>query len=87
MFIVQLEHAILYPESTNTKTSTENCTRWDQNHLYCAAMRTRHTPLLLCTMFKQGERVFLLSVSRCGISRRQAHVTRGDTMGSRHLEL
>jgi len=25
-------------------------------------------------MFKQGERVFLLSVSRCGISRRQGHV-------------
>ena len=43
VFIVQLEHAILYPESTNTKTSTESCTRWDQNHLYCAAIRTRHT--------------------------------------------
>ena len=29
---------------------------------------------MFCTRFKQGERVFLLSVSRCGISRRQAHV-------------
>ena len=32
--------------------------------------------------------VFLLSVSRCGISRRQAYVRgRGDKMGSRHLKL
>ena len=29
---------------------------------------------MFCTRFKQGERVFLLSVSRCGISGRQAHV-------------
>ena len=43
MFIVQLEHAILYPEAITTKTSTESCTRWEQNHLYCATMRTSHT--------------------------------------------
>ena len=29
---------------------------------------------MFCTRFKQGERVFLLSVSRCGISRRQVHL-------------
>ena len=43
MFIVQLEHAILYPECINTETSTARCMRWEQNHLYCVAMRTRHT--------------------------------------------
>ena len=36
---------------------------------------------MFCTKFKQGERVFLLSVSRCGISIRQAHV-RGVTRWS-----
>ena len=29
---------------------------------------------MFCTKFKRGERVFLLSISRCGISRRQVHV-------------
>ena len=43
VFIVQLEHAILYPECINTKTSTARCMRWEQNHLYCVAMRTSHT--------------------------------------------
>ena len=43
VFIVQLEHAILYPECINTKTSTARCVRWEQNHLYCVAMRTSHT--------------------------------------------
>ena len=41
--IVQLEHAILYPECINTKTSTARCMRWEQNHLYCVAMRRSHT--------------------------------------------
>ena len=43
VFIVELEHAILYPECINTKTSTARCMRWEQNHLYCVAMRTSHT--------------------------------------------
>ena len=41
--IVQLEHAILYPEYINRKTSTASCLRWEHNHLYCVAMRTSHT--------------------------------------------
>ena len=72
VFIVQLEHAILYPECINTKTSTARCMRWEQNHLYCVAMRTSHTHR--CCFARGSNKVFLLSVSRCGISRRQAHV-------------
>ena len=73
VFIVQLEHAILYPECINRKTSTARCMRREQNHLYCFENEP-YTPLLFCTRFKQGESVFLVSVSHCGISRRQAHV-------------
>ena len=29
---IQLEHAILYPEYVNTKTSTTSCMRWEKNH-------------------------------------------------------
>ena len=41
---------------------------------WCLYDNETYTPLLCCSRFKQGERVFLLPVSRCGISRRQAHV-------------
>ena len=41
VFIVQLEHALLYLIAT--KTSTASGMRWEQNHLYCVAMRTSHT--------------------------------------------
>ena len=74
MFIVQLEHAIHYPVYINRKTSTASCMRWKQNHLYCCYENEPYTLLLSCTRFKQGERVFLLSLSCCCISRRQAHV-------------
>ena len=63
MFILLLEHAILYPECINTKTSTVRCMRWEKSHLYCVATRTRQKHRCFCTMFKQGERVFLLSAS------------------------
>ena len=43
MFILVLEHAILCPECINSKTSTARCMRWEKSHLYCVAMRTRHT--------------------------------------------
>ena len=43
MFILLLEHAILYPECINSKTSTVRCMRWQKSHLYCVAMRTSHT--------------------------------------------
>ena len=42
MFILLLEHAILYPECITVKTSTVRCMRWEKSHLYCVAMRTRH---------------------------------------------
>ena len=79
-FTVHLEHAILYPESINTKTSTANCMRWKQNHLNCVAMSTSHTNH--CCFVRDSNKVkgfFLLPVSRCSISRRQAHV-RGVTL-------
>ena len=63
VFILLLEHAILYPECINTKTSTVRCMRWEKSHLYCVATRTRQNHRCFCTMFKQGERVFLLSAS------------------------
>ena len=43
VFILLLEHAILYPECITTKTSTVRWMRWEKSHLYCVAMRTRHT--------------------------------------------
>ena len=33
MFLVRLDHAILYPECINTKTRTASCMRWEQNHI------------------------------------------------------
>ena len=74
VFIVELEHAILYPECINTKTSTARCMRWEQNHLYCVAMRTSHTHRCGFARGLNKVKGFFLSVSRCGISRRQAHV-------------
>ena len=75
MFILLMEHAILYPECIHTKTSTVRCMRWEKkSFVLCCYENETYTPLLFCTMFKQGERVFLLSASRCGISRRMAYV-------------
>ena len=54
-----------------------------KSFVLCSYENKPYTPLLFCARFKQGERVFLLSVSRCGISRRQAHVrgvTRWETV-------
>ena len=42
VFIVQLEHAILYPECINTKKSTASCMRWEKSHFACVALRTSH---------------------------------------------
>ena len=74
VFIVQSEHAILYPGCMNTKTSTASCMTGAKSFVLCCHENEPYTPLLFCTRFKEVERVFLLSVSRCGISRRQAHV-------------
>ena len=46
----------------------------EKSFVLCCYENETYTPLLFCTMFKQGERVFLLSASRCGISRRMAYV-------------
>ena len=46
----------------------------EKSFVLCCYENETYTPLLFCTMFKQGERVFLLSASRCGISRRQAYL-------------
>ena len=56
----------------NTKTSTASYMRWKQNHCYRVPISTSRTHRC-CNEVK---RFFLLSVSRCGISRRQAHVQR-----------
>ena len=73
MFIVELEHAILYPECIDTKTNIARCMRWEQNHLYCVAIRTSHTHSCCFARGSNNVKGFFLSVSRCGISRRQAH--------------
>ena len=79
MFIVQLEHAILYPEYINRKTSTASCMRWEHNHLYCVAMRTSHTHH--CCFARSSNKVkgfFLCQpespVAAFPFCRRQAHV-------------
>ena len=74
VFILLLEHAILYPECITTKTSTVMYEMGEKSFVLCCYENETYTPLLFCTMFKQGERVFLVSASRCGISRRQAYV-------------
>ena len=56
----------------NTKTSTASYMRWKQNHCYRVPISTSRTHR--CCNKVKG--FFLLSVSRCGISRRQAHVRR-----------
>ena len=88
VFIVQLEHAILYPECINTKTSTARCMRWEQNHLYCVAMRTSHTH---GCCFARGSNKVKKGFSCVSLPLRHFQAagarTRGDTMGSRHLEL
>ena len=71
VFIVRLEHAILYPERINTKKA--QWVVWDGSKIIWIVWLWEK--LMFCTRFKQGKRVFLLSVSRCGISRRQAHVS------------
>ena len=45
-----------------------------KSFVLCCYENESQTLLMFCTRFKQGERVFLLSVSRCGISRRQVHL-------------
>ena len=76
VFIEQWDPMTLYPECINKKTSTASRSRemGAKSLLLCCDDNEPYTLLLFCTMFKQGERIFLLSVSRCGISRRQAHV-------------
>ena len=86
MFIVQLEHAIHYPECINIKTSIARCMRWEQNHLYCVAMRTRHTHR--CRFARGSNKVKGFFFCQCAVPAfpggRNAH--EGDTMGS-YLEL
>ena len=48
-----------------------------KSFVLCCYENEPYTTLLFCARFKQGERVFLLSVSRCGVSRRQAHIRGG----------
>ena len=44
VFIVQWDAVTLYPECINKKKrNTASRMRWEQNHLYCAAMITSHT--------------------------------------------
>ena len=45
-----------------------------KSFVLCCYENEPYTPLLFYATFKQGERVFLVSVSRCDISRRKAHV-------------
>ena len=47
VFIVRLEHAILYPECINTKTSTASCMRREQNHFIVLLLeRALHTAVV-----------------------------------------
>ena len=69
VFIVQLEHAILYPDCNKNKHS-ELYEMGAKSFVLCCYENEPYTPLLFCTWFKQGERVLLRSVSLCGISRR-----------------
>ena len=87
MFIVLLEHAMLYPECFNTKTSTVRCMRWEKSRLYCVAMRTRHTNR--CCFARCSNKVKGFSSVSLPLQYFQtAGVrTRSDTMGSCHLEL
>ena len=66
VFIVRLEHVILYPEGINTKTSTVvlgGSKIGVKSFVSCRYENEPYTPLLFCTRFKQGERDFLLSDS------------------------
>ena len=54
-----------------------------KSFVLCCYEKEPYTALLFSTRFKRDERVFLLSVSRCGVSRQQAHirgVTRWETV-------
>ena len=76
MFILLLEHAILHPECINKckNKDSEMYEMGEKSFVFCCYENETYKSLLFCTMFKQGERFFLLSATRCGISRRQAHV-------------
>ena len=84
VLIVQLlEHAILYPDCINTKTSAASCMRWVQKYLYCVAMRSyTHR-----CCFVQGSNKVKGSFFPLRHFQAAGADTRGDTMGSRHLEL
>ena len=75
VFIVPLEHAILYPECINTKKKhSEWYEMGVKSFVLCCNENEPETPLMFCTRFNKVKGFCLLSVSRCGISRRQAHV-------------
>ena len=66
VFIVKLEHAVLYPECMNIKTSTASCTSWEQSHLYCVAMRTSHTHR--CCFARGSNKVKEFFLCRCFVA-------------------
>ena len=88
VFIVRLEHAILYPEGINTKTTQRVVLGGSKigvkSFVLCWYENEPYTPLLFCTRFKQGETVFFV---RLPLRHLQAAGARTDKMESRHLEL
>ena len=88
VFIVRLEHAILYPECINTKKKHNEWYEMGvKSFVLCCNENEPETPLMFCTRFKQSERV-LSSVS---LPLRHFQATgarkRSDKMERRHLEL
>ena len=57
-----------------------------KSFVLCCYENEPYTPLWFCARFKQGERAFLVSLPLRDFQAAGAR-TRGDTMGSRHLEL
>ena len=48
MFILLMEHAILYPECIHTKTSTVRCMRWEKkSFVLCCYENETHTVVVL----------------------------------------